>query len=154
MMEFSSKHYNLIDIIEKDFKIDFYGIHGIGHWKRVFKNTLILSDYYNVKSDVFELFALLHDSKREDDLIDIEHGYRASIFVQKLLNEQIITLNDEDAQKLIYACKNHTKTDTTDPLYSDIVVKICFDSDRLDIGRVGVVPNPSYMATDYAKSLL
>ena len=44
-------------------------------------------------------------------------------------------------------------TDEENPLVNDLVVQICFDSDRLDIGRVGIIPEAKYMATDYAKSL-
>jgi len=34
---------------------------------------------------VFELFALFHDSKREDDYQDINYGLRASVFTKELL---------------------------------------------------------------------
>jgi len=40
--ETNFKYLHLIDIIEKDFKIDFYGDHGIYHWKNVYQNTKIL----------------------------------------------------------------------------------------------------------------
>ena len=41
-----------------------------------------------------------------------------------------------------------------DPLFNDLIVQICFDSDRLDIGRAGYVVDPAYLATGYAKSLV
>lgn len=52
----------LLNIVSKEFKLDIDGLHGIKHWESVYKNTKLLASYYNVNSDVFELFALLHDS--------------------------------------------------------------------------------------------
>ena len=147
------KHTKILDIIVNDFKIDFYGDHGIRHWERVYNNSKILSEYYNIKSDVFELFALLHDSKREDEYCDINHGYRASLFVTELIDDELIKLDKKDQDRLLFACANHTIKDKTDLLCEDIVVKICFDSDKLDLGRVGIIPDPFRMNTDYAKEL-
>ena len=148
------QYLNLIEKIKKDFKIDYHGDHGINHWQRVYANTQTLSKYYNMESEVFELFALLHDSKRENETIDKHHGLRASLFVKALMEEGVITLSSSDADRLIYACANHTHSDKKHPLFYDRVVQICFDSDRLDIGRVGYDIDTSYLATDYAKSLV
>ncbi len=30
-------------------------------------------------------------------------------------------------------------------------MRACWDSDRLDLGRVDVVPDPDYLCTDYAR---
>ncbi len=148
------KYLSLIEMIKKEFKIDYYGDHGINHWRRVYANTQKLSKYYHVESEVFELFALLHDSKRHNELEDKHHGVRAAGFVQRLLRDDVISLAKEDSQRLIYACANHTKSDENDPLFHDLIVQICFDSDRLDIGRVGYVVDPAYLSTDCAKSLV
>jgi len=147
------QHESLIAKIKNDFKIDYYGDHGINHWRRVYENTQRLSAHYKIKSEVFELFALLHDSKRESESIDKHHGKRASEFVENLLHTKEIVMNDKDAKRLLYACANHTYSDKSDPLFNDLIVQICFDSDRLDIGRVGYVVDPSYLATEYAKHL-
>ncbi len=148
------KYVELVEMIKQNFLIDYYGDHGIYHWERVYINTQKLSSYYKVESEVFELFSLLHDSKRVNEFKDKHHGKNAAEFTKKLLNEGIIKLNDEDAEKLIYACANHTYSDKNNPLFNDIVVQICFDSDRLDIGRVGYAVDEKYLATDYAKSLV
>jgi len=147
------KYLDLIDQIKKDFKIDYYGDHGISHWRRVYYNTQKLSNYYNVESEVFELFALLHDSKRHDEFEDLSHGVRAAGFVQKLLRDGVIDLENDDRERLLYACANHTRSNKDDPLYNDLIVQICFDSDRLDIDRVGFVVDPAYLATEYAKNI-
>ena len=148
------KYLDLIKQIKKEFKIDYYGDHGINHWRRVYSNTQKLSAHYSIESEVFELFALLHDSKRHDEFEDRHHGVRAAGFVQKLLRDDVILLDEEDAERLLYACANHTKSDKNDPLFNDLIVQICFDSDRLDIGRVGYEVDPLYLATKYAKSLI
>jgi uncharacterized protein len=147
------KYKDLILKIEEQFKIDFYGLHGIEHWKRVYENTQKLASYYKIQSEVFGLFSLLHDSKRVNEDIDKFHGKRASLFVEELIKSKEIILDDEDTKRLIYACKNHTHSDKKDPLYKDLVVQICFDSDRLDIDRVCLEVDSKYLATDYAKKL-
>ena len=152
MKEF--KYLDLIDQIKKEFKIDFYGDHGIDHWQRVYENTQKLSRHYNVESEVFEFFALLHDSKRQDEYEDLHHGIRAAGFVQKLFRNGTIELESKDRARLLYACANHTSSDKEDPLFNDLIVQICFDSDRLDIGRVGYDVDPKYLATNYAKKLI
>ena len=152
MIKFQYK--DLILLIKSDFKIDFNGNHGIAHWQRVFKNTQILAQHYQLESKVFELFALLHDAKRENEFFDESHGPRAAVFAKKLINEEMISLSKEDEKRLLYACANHTVNDTQNPLFNDLIVQICFDSDRLDIGRVGIVPDTKYMATEYAKELV
>ncbi len=148
------KYLDLINKIKEEFKIDFYGDHGINHWQRVYENTQRLSNYYNIESEVFELFSLLHDSKRYDEYSDRYHGVRAAGYAQKLFRNGDIKLTKKDIERLLYACANHTKSDKEDPLFNDIIVQICFDSDRLDIGRVGYDVDPAYLATEYAKSLV
>lgn len=152
MKEF--KYLELLDQIKKEFKIDYYGDHGIYHWQRVYENTQKLSKYYNIQSEVFELFAILHDSKRHDEYTDRHHGVRAAGYVQKLMRNGLIELDDQDGERLLYACANHTSSDNEHPLFNDLIVQICFDSDRLDIGRVGYDVDPKYLATEYAKSLI
>jgi len=148
------QYQELLNIIKQDFKLNLYGYHGIYHWQRVFLNTQKLAKYYNVQSEVFELFSILHDSKRENEHLDINHGKRASEFVKKLIEEKYIKLNTRDEEQLIYACANHTKPDVTNPFYNDIIVQICFDADKMDIGRVGIVPDEKYFLTQYAKELI
>ncbi len=148
------KYKILIEEIKQDFKIDYYGDHGINHWRRVYENTQRLAAHYSIESEVFELFALLHDSKRHDEFEDKHHGKRAAKFTQTLLDEAMITLDEKDAHRLLYACGNHTYSNKKHPLFSDSIVQIYFDSDRLDIGRVGYSVDSSYLATEYAKGLV
>lgn len=145
------KHQNVLEIVRKEFRLDLYGIHGIDHWKRVFVNTQKLSSHYKIESDVFELFSILHDSQRLDEYTGIEHGKRAKKFTEKLINKNIINLYEDDQERLLYACENHTKPNKQHALFNDLIVQICLDSDKMDIGRIGVQPNEKYFLTDFAK---
>lgn len=149
-----NKYNDILDLVIRDLKINLYGDHGIKHWERVYKNTKILADHYKVESEVFELFSILHDSKRENEYRDEEHGLRASLFTKQLLDKGLIVLNIEDSNRLLFACKNHTIKDKNNSLYKDLIVQICFDSDKLDLGRVGIHPDPKRMFTSYSKQLI
>ena len=48
---------------------------------------------------------------------------------------------------LTLACEGHSDG----LLDADICVQSCWDSDRLDLGRVGIEPNPHYLCTEAAK---
>ena len=57
--------------------------HGLSHWQRVERNGLLLSmQDGELRSDVcikvVRYFAYLHDSCRENDGEDVEHGVRAA----------------------------------------------------------------------------
>ena len=145
---------NILKIVQKEFELDLYGIHGINHWERVFLNTKKLSKYYNVESEVFELFSILHDSQRLDEYTDLEHGKRARKFVEVLIKKGIIYLHKDDQKRLLYACENHTKSNKQHELYSDLIVRICLDSDKMDIDRVGIIPNEKHFLTHYAKEII
>lgn len=148
-----SEYIELLNIIKTNFKVDFYGIHGIYHWFYVYKNTQKLTDYYNINSSVPKLFSILHDSKRVSELRDINHGPRAANFIKELYVNDILNINENDFERLIFACSNHTKLDKSNPLADDIIVQICLDSDKLDITRVGKIVDSDYLFTPYAKEL-
>jgi len=144
----------LLNIVIKQFKLDIDGEHGINHWLKVYQNCLMLAEHYEVSSEVFELFSLLHDSKREDEYTDINHGKRAALFVNDLIKEEKIIISKLDKKRLIFACSNHTKINKNAKIYQDIIVQICIDADRLDIGRVGIEPDKKYFQTQFAKNCI
>jgi len=48
----------------------------------------------------------------------------------------------------MYACEHHSnQTAKSD----NITIQICWDSDRLDIWRLGIEPDPKYFYTGLAK---
>lgn len=119
------------------------GIHGLEHWDRVFENGQKLKTT-GVNDLVVGAFAYLHDICRINDGEDPEHGLRASIKIDEIREDILQSLSDEEISQLKTACRFHTSKHRV----GDITIDTCFDADRLDLWRVGIVPDPSRMATD------
>jgi uncharacterized protein len=136
----------LIDIIRKQYVLSWSGIHGISHWTRVRENGLRLAELTGANSQVVELFAYLHDSKRVNDRRDPGHGERAAHLAQ-MLQGSVICLSDVELERLVYACTYHTAGMTE----AEITVQTCWDADRLDLGRVGIRPQAHYLCTAAAR---
>lgn len=122
--------------------------HGISHWERVERNGLLLA---TPESDVtvIQLFAYLHDSCRENDGYDEEHGPRAAKMIEGLRGTLLKDLTDEQFRMLQEACRLHTSTHRT----GNPTIDACFDADRLDLGRVDIIPRPEKMATKKGKKI-
>ena len=136
----------LLRLLQNQFTLDWGGIHGIVHWERVRENGLRLAGLTGAKPRVVELFALLHDSKRESDGHDPEHGHRAAAFARALAGS-MFDLEPGDLDLLAAACRDHSEGFTD----GDITVVTCWDADRLDLGRVGVRPHPRRLCTAAAR---
>jgi uncharacterized protein len=139
--------------LKANFKIDFMGLHGLPHWARVFKNgedlyAAEVARGYSPRMDVIYLFAFLHDHCREHDNEDYLHGTAAATNAAKLREQQYFEIDDMGFDLLCYAMTHHSHGQTE----ADITVQICWDSDRLDLGRVGVIPDPKYLCTASAKT--
>jgi uncharacterized protein len=118
------------------------GDHGVAHWARVFEIGERLAVATGASLAVVQLFAVLHDSRRLNEGTDPDHGPRAAEFAETLRGT-CFDLDDLDFERLVRACRNHTHV-RTDP---DVTVQTCFDSDRLDLGRVGIFVDPYYLST-------
>jgi uncharacterized protein len=123
------------------------GYHGVVHWARVWENGLRLAEATGADVEVVALFALFHDSRRENDGDDPGHGRRGAEFARSVRGP-LFDLPDAAFDTLYRACERHTDG-LSDP---DVTVQTCWDADRLDLGRVGVVPNPRYLCTAPARS--
>jgi len=132
----------LIERVRQEYALPWYGIHGVSHWVRVRDNGLRLARLYGVNTDVVELFAFLHDSKRLNDGRDWEHGKRAAQLVQALRGS-LVALADQDFECLVFACEHHTEG----LIKANVTVQTCWDADRLDLGRVGIKPDARYLCT-------
>jgi len=117
-------------------------VHGIAHWDRVAKNADLLNTS-DVDLLVVKVFAYIHDVERDDDSYDLQHGPRAAALVDEIRDTELAFLNDGEIRQLKKACELHTTTWRTE----DATVNACFDADRLDLGRVGIMPDPDKMAT-------
>ena len=115
----------------------------------------MLAEHYNITSSIFMLFALFHDSRRANEGIDPMHGKRGARYARSLQESHGLLngLSNSDFALFEYACSSHTNIDRENPLVNNIIANICWDADRLDIGRVGFIVDPSYLSTDHAKEL-
>ena len=50
---------------------------------------------------------------------------------------------------LVTACEIHNGA----PPQTDPTLAVCLDADRLDLGRVGITPDPKYLSTPTEKSI-
>ncbi len=122
-------------------------LHGESHWLRVAKVGLELARQTpDCDLTVIYLFGLLHDTQRLSEGRDPEHGERASEFAQKL-NNQYVSLAPDQLETLTYACYEHDKGKVSD----DPTIGLCWDADRLNLWRVGIIPKRKYLSSEIAK---
>lgn len=136
----------LVVFLRGEFQLDWRGIHGAPHWARVRWNGLQLARRNGANPTVVELFAFLHDSRREHDGSDRGHGARAAELVQDL-DGSLFTLSVDERVQLETACREHSEG----RLHGDLTVRTCWDADRLDLGRVGIRPDPERLSTVHAR---
>jgi uncharacterized protein len=137
---------NLLDYIQSQYALSPSGIHGPAHWQRVYENGLRLAAVTGANVQVVELFAYLHDACRQSDRRDPDHGPRASALVHALQGT-LLHLRQRDLELLAYACAYHTRGLTE----ADVTVQTCWDADRLDLGRIGIRPDPARLCTPAAR---
>lgn len=123
-------------------------LHGIAHWNRVFRNGQQLLGP-DVNARVVALFAYLHDSCRENDGFDLEHGPRAARWIDTIRDSYLAEVPDDEIELLKEACRLHTKERMT----GNPTIDACFDADRLDLWRIGVTPDPERLATEKGKKI-
>ena len=135
-----------IQLIRRQFALDWYGIHGAPHWARVYQNGLRLADATGANARVVALFAFFHDSCRLDDRVDPGHGARAARFVRAVAGREF-NLSASELELLVLACEQHSEG----RVQGDVTVLTCWDADRLDLGRVGQRPDPRRLCTAAAR---
>jgi len=137
----------IIHEILEDYALPIHGDHGVAHWARVLENGLRLAKLTEANVTVVSLFAVFHDSRRINECTDADHGLRGADFAAELRG-QLFDISDHEFNLLYRACEGHTHERT----HPDITIQTCWDSDRLDLGRVGITPQPSKLCTDVAKT--
>ncbi len=125
-----------------------HSVHGPAHWRRVERNALLLAGRTGADVTVVRLFAVFHDSRRENDFWDDGHGERGAAYAATLRGKEY-ELSAERFEMLHYACVWHTEG----KYHADPTIGTCWDADRLDLGRVGVIPDPEYMSTAFGREI-
>lgn len=111
----------------------------------MYENGIKLSTQSGVDPKVVQLFSIFHNSRRKNEHTDPNHGNRGAQLALELRDHLPIT--DDEFQLLVTACSLHTSADN----HHNITVQACFDSDWLDLGRVGNHPIPELLCTPLAK---
>lgn len=136
----------LIRAIRQQYRLAWNGLHGAGHWARVLENGLRLAKTTGANQKVITHFAVFHDACRHNDDYDPLHGVRGAALAAQL-RPLLPEVDEYEFTLLQTACTHHTVGRS----HPNITVKTCWDSDRLDLMRVGIQPNPRFLCTDAAK---
>lgn len=138
---------SLVERVLASYALDLHGLHGPGHWLRVRANGLALAARTpEADAELVELFALLHDSRREDDGRDRYHGERAAAFVHVLHAEGHLRLEPDRLDVLVQACAGHHHPQVSE----HPTIGCCWDADRLELARLQYEPDPTLLSTGAA----
>jgi uncharacterized protein len=127
------------------YSLSLSGVHGVSHWGRVLETGLRIAEENGADLKVVEYFAVFHDSRREREGGDSGHGRRGAELAVQLRSK--LDLSEEQFEELKYACIHHTSGVTE----GSVTVRTCWDSDRLDLWRVGIHPGEPFLCTEPAK---
>jgi uncharacterized protein len=139
--------YTLLQHLRHQFQIDWWGHHGIAHWARVRANGLMLAGQTGANRHVVELFAFFHDSCRINEHEDEGHGVLGAELAMHLKGK-FFDATDHEMDLLRYACVHHSDG----MVKGDPTVLTCWDADRLDLWRVGIIPKARYLGTEAART--
>jgi len=134
--------------VAAQFQCGEWSLHGPTHWHRVEQNGLLLATRTQANVNVVRLFAIFHDSRRENEGTDPGHGARGAELAESLRGDAY-DLPDDQFELLRYACAWHTDGTT----HENATIASCWDADRLDLGRVGVRPDPDRMCTAFGREI-
>jgi uncharacterized protein len=128
--------------LEDQFALDLRSVHGPMHWKSVEKIGCELAEITQADLTVVRLFAWFHDACRQSENDDPLHGERAAALLSSYRGK-LFDIPDSAFRTLKVACARHADGLTS----ADPIVGTCWDSDRLDLPRVGIQPSPELMST-------
>jgi uncharacterized protein len=136
----------IVNEILKGYAMRTRGFHGVVHWARVLENGLKLAEKTGADPKIVTLFAIFHDSRRVTDGPDWGHGLQGARLAAEF-HGKYFELCEDEFEILFRACEMHTEG-RHDP---SITVLTCWDADRLDLGRVGIRPDPERLCTKAAR---
>lgn len=134
------------------------------HCKRVLLYCLLIANQKHLpveEQDILCTVAVFHDSRRQDDWLDVGHGQRAANYyrefctVNALLFQQrcydVIAYHDRDDQIGIDAIRGRALQEPD----AVLLYQVFKDADALDRFRLGPGGfDPKYLRTDEAKALV
>jgi len=134
----------LVNQLQRESKLFHSSMHGFKHWRTVEKNGLYLCQFNDGDPAVVSHFAYFHDCMRVNEQRDDGHGIRGGKYALK--NKDMLDLTEEQLNTLYRACAGHTggKNPSCD------TIACCWEADRLDLRRVGIVPDLEWFYTDAA----
>jgi len=141
----------LLERLQIDNQFYYSPLHGRRHYANVMAAGLELAEHYNLNPKLFKYFAYLHDSCRENEDYDPDHGPRAAEYIESI--KDLIDLCRAERWMLQSACSLHTIAKPWDNNKYTLFEKACFDADRSDIGRITFKVDPKYLFTQKGKEL-
>lgn len=140
----------MIEFVKSEALLFDSSLHGLKHWRNVEKIGMFLCQRSGADVEVVRTFAYVHDVGRRHDGGDYAHGKRSARIVRQMAENGILSYLDEDRlQQLYYACEHHSERYAES---DDVTVRTCWDSDRLDLWRLGVAPDKELLFTDAGKT--
>lgn len=139
----------ILKAILPGYPLPYDGIHGLTHWARVLENGQRLCEATGADTEVATLFAIFHDARRVNEYRDKGHGHRGAELAASLRGS-LVYLDDRRFDLLYEACRLHTDGGTS----GDLAMQVCWDSDRLDLGRVGIRRRPARLCTTASHGLI
>ncbi len=133
--------------------------HGPRHWSQVMRNVeRIHAARPDTNLAIGRAFAVLHDCCREDEYGDPEHGERAAKWIVQMVLEEpqfskaldAIGMTNDLFDKLLTAIAGHNRGEVS----TDATIGMCWDADRMDLPRVGIVPDAKLFSLPETKGLL
>jgi hypothetical protein len=130
------------------------GIHGIVHEARVLVWSQVLAsieagEELNVDCDVLGWAAAVHDTQRQSDGIDPQHGWRAAEWIRR--QPELIPAS-VPLERVAYLCRWHVPPDDRAPEMTD-ELRVFKDADALDRWRIHDL-DPRFLRTKAAHRFL
>lgn len=119
--------------------------HGDVHWRAVAATALDLAEREEgIDARIVLLFALLHDSRRQNEMDDPDHGRAAELFMERLSHAGLLddSFGADDEERLGEAVRLHDEGEVTD----DPTIGACWDADRLQLQRYAITPLPALLS--------
>lgn len=139
----------LVEAIRDQFACDWNGYHAIAHWERVCQNGIEIARHTRgADPEVVELFALFHDAGRVNEDEDPDHGPRGADLARRLRG-YYFDCSRSQLEQLCFASQFHSDGLTE----GDPTVRACWDADRLDLPRVGIIPDPELLCTEFGRHM-